>query len=80
MGRCTKISMIVVTFSIFCLGFNNSAIAELSFGTPKANMEVSNLVPFEIVQKIATDESESRNGDRWLRARCFLPAMMTETW
>lgn len=62
MKRCLRVSTVMVSILILCLSVYKIGLAELPLGTPKANMEVSNLVSFDLVQKIALKKAQERWG------------------
>jgi hypothetical protein len=45
-----------------CLFTFESSLAELPLGVPKANMEVSDLVPFQLIEKIAIKKAQEKWG------------------
>jgi hypothetical protein len=53
--------LFLVLFALFLVTFKIS-LAELPLGMPKANTEVSGLVPFELVKKIAIKKAEEKWG------------------
>jgi hypothetical protein len=61
MKRCLIIPTVMVML-ILCLSAYKISSAELPLGTPKANLEVGNLVPFDLVQKIALKKAQERWG------------------
>jgi hypothetical protein len=64
MERHSRISTIMVAILVMCVagaGYE-AVLAEIPYGTPKANMEVSDLVPVDLVEKIALKKAQQKWG------------------
>jgi hypothetical protein len=62
MERYLEVPIVFGIILVSCLIAWQMGFAEPLLGTPKANMEVSNLVPFALVQKIALKKAEQKWG------------------